>query len=113
MAMKGPLPLLGPDPNAPKDVHLVGRYALGVSWQDNHSSIYPFEFLRHACACSICAGAQAAVAPRPVAEEAPWPTAIKKEGTGLRIQWQDGHETTFGGRELRQICRCAACTGGH
>jgi len=39
------LPLLGPDPNTPRDVHLVGRYALGVEWQDGHSSIFPFDHL--------------------------------------------------------------------
>ena len=49
------LPLLGqPDPNAPKDVHLVGRYAVGVTWGDDHGSIYPFEGLRRACACGSC-----------------------------------------------------------
>ena len=34
MTIKGlRLPILGqPNPNEPKDVHLVGRYALGVTW---------------------------------------------------------------------------------
>lgn len=107
------LPLLGRDPNLPKDVRLVGRYALGVDWQDNHGSIYPFEALRLACACPACAAARAAGAPPPRAAEAIWPAEIKREGGGLRIRWQDGHETSFGGRELRQLCHCALCTGGH
>jgi Gamma-butyrobetaine hydroxylase-like, N-terminal len=47
MAIKINLPILGqPNPNEPKDVHLVGRYAVGVTWADDHSSIYPFERLR-------------------------------------------------------------------
>ena len=48
MTIKGlRLPILGqPNPNEPKDVHLVGRYALGVTWADDHSSIYPFDRLR-------------------------------------------------------------------
>ena len=48
MTIKGlRLPILGqPNPNEPKDVHLVGRYALGVTWGDSHSSIYPFDRLR-------------------------------------------------------------------
>ena len=34
------IPMLGqPDPNTPSDVHLVGRYALGVTWADQHGSI--------------------------------------------------------------------------
>ena len=47
MAIKISLPILGqPNPHEVKDVHLVGRYALGVTWADDHSSIYPFPRLR-------------------------------------------------------------------
>ena len=47
MTIKGILPILGQgNPGEPKDIHLVGRYALGVSWGDGHSSIYPFDRLR-------------------------------------------------------------------
>ncbi len=103
------LPLLGQDPSVPANLHLVGRYALGVDWQDRHGSIYPFEALRQACACASCAGAP----PGSVGDAVPWPVEIKREGAGLRIRWQDGHETRFGGQELRALCRCAACTGAH
>jgi hypothetical protein len=31
------LPILGqPNPSDPKDIHLVGGYALGVTWADVH-----------------------------------------------------------------------------
>ena len=104
---KGPLlSILGRDPNVPRDVRLVGRYAIGVDWQDDHASIYPFEFLRAACPCPGCASRS----PGPLADAQTWPVEIRKAGAGLRIRWQDGHETIFGGRELRQLCRCAACT---
>ena len=106
-APKGPLlPLLGRDPSVPHDVRLVGRYAIGVDWQDGHASIYPFEFLRGACPCPGCGERT----PAPLGESQIWPTEIRKEGTGLRIRWQDGHETTLGGRDLRRLCRCATCT---
>lgn len=106
---KGPLlPLLGADPNAPRDVRLVGRYALGVDWQDNHGSIYPFDFLRASCPCPTCAGALPAGG-----EAGAWPVEIKRDGTGIRIAWQDGHATAFAGHELRRLCRCAACTKAH
>ena len=106
MTRKGLLPLVGPDPSAPRDLHLVGRYALGVDWQDNHHSIYPFELLREACSCPVCAAGPAAVS---AATAEPWPTEITREGTGLRIRWRDGHETRFTGGALRRLCRCAAC----
>ena len=106
---KGLLPILGPDPNTPRDVHLVGRYALGIEWQDGHSSIFPFDVLRQACACPPCrqAGPDA-----PLGAAQSWPVEIQKEGTGLRIRWQDAHLTMFGGRDLRARCQCAACTSG-
>lgn len=107
---KGTLPILGPDPNAPRDVRLVGRYALGIEWQDVHSSIFPFEGLRLACPCPPCRS-QAGTAAAP-GDAQRWPVEIQKDATGLRIRWQDEHLTTFGGRELRALCRCAACTSG-
>jgi DUF971 family protein len=104
-APRGPLlPLLGRDPNGLRDVRLVGRYAIGVDWQDDHGSIYPFEQLRGGCPCGACGDREGALA-----EVQVWPVAITKAGTGLHIRWQDDHETVYGGRELRQLCRCATC----
>jgi DUF971 family protein len=106
------LPLVGRDPGVPKDVRLVGRYALGIDWQDGHGSIYPFEFLRLQCPCAACAQARDAGAP-PAGPEAAWPTEIKRAATELRIRWQDDHETAYAGRDLRGLCRCAVCTKSH
>jgi len=104
---QGPLlPILGRDPNTPKAVRLVGRYALGVDWEDGHGSIYPFEALRQACGCAECQTG-------PTGSTATWPVEIRREAPGLRVRWQDGHETTFAGRALRQLCRCAACAKVH
>jgi DUF971 family protein len=109
-ASKGLLPILGPDPNAPRDIRLIGRYALGVEWQDGHSSIFPFDLLREACPCPPCREATAASVASSEAQG--WPMEIKREGTGVRIRWQDDHVSTFGGRDLRERCRCASCTTG-
>lgn len=101
------LPLLGPDPGGVRALRLVGRYALGVDWEDGHGSIYPFEALREACGCPACEAARSAGrAPAGAA----WPTEVRREAPGLRIRWQDGHETVLEGRALRARCRCALCT---
>jgi hypothetical protein len=84
----------------------VGRYALGVDWEDGHGSIYPFEGLRASCGCQACVASPPAVA-------SSWPAEIKREPPGLRIRWQDGHETVFDGRDLRERCRCAVCAKTH
>ncbi len=102
------LPLLGqPDPNVPKDVHLVGRYAVGVTWSDDHGSIYPFDRLRRACPCGACQDLDQVVAARA------WPQEITRTPAGLRVLWTDAHESLWPYADLRASCQCAACTGGH
>jgi DUF971 family protein len=102
------LPLLGqPDPERPSDVHLVGRYALGVTWGDSHGSIYPFEHLRRACACATCGGLETLTAAMA------WPERIQRGTDGLEVTWSDGHASRYPYPALRQSCRCAGCTGGH
>jgi DUF971 family protein len=105
---KRPLPLLGqPDPASPKDVHLVGRYAVGVTWGDNHGSIFPFDRLRRDCPCEACRALQ------DVTPSMAWPTDITRTGDGLRVTWTDGHQSLYPYGDLRSLCRCAGCTGGH
>lgn len=102
------LPILGqPNPNEPKDVHLVGRYAVGVTWGDDHSSIYPFDRLR------LDDPARREQAEAVLTEAMKWPRDIKRRPEGLRVTWTDGHESLYPYAELRGLCRCAGCTGGH
>ena len=106
--MKGRLPILGqPNPDVPKDVHLVGRYALGITWADEHGSIYPFEHLRRGCDCGACAELTAFEPPMI------WPAEIKRTDGGLAVRWSDTHASLYRYAALRTLCRCAACTGGH
>lgn len=46
---------LQPEQTGMVNLHLVGRYALALVWQDGHDSgIYSFEYLRAACPCDDC-----------------------------------------------------------
>lgn len=102
------LPLLGqPDPYSPKDVHLVGRYAVGVTWGDDHGSIFPFAGLRRLCPCGAC-GELATPPPAAV-----WPQEITRGPEALRVAWADAHESLYPYVELRAGCQCAGCKGGH
>src|SRR6266545_4181476 len=100
MVIKINLPILGqPSPDEPKDVHLVGRYAVGVTWADDHSSIYPFERLR------LDDPTRTDEALESLTELMRWPRDITKRS--------DGHESVYAFPALRALCRCAGCTGGH
>jgi DUF971 family protein len=90
--------LVGADPNRPGALSLVGRYALGVTWQDGHGSIYPYAALRAACPCGACAPAVDA-----------WPTEARREAAALRVVWRDGHGSLIPYGELRRRCACAQC----
>ena len=102
------LPILGqPNPSEPKDVHLVGRYALGVTWADDHSSIYPFDRLR------LDDPERGAGLDVELTQAMTWPRDIKKLTDSLRVTWTDGQQSLYPYALLRALCRCAGCTGGH
>jgi DUF971 family protein len=108
MSVKGFLPIVGqPSPSEVKDLHLVGRYALGVTWGDGHGSIYPFDRLR------LDDPASAEAASEPLTTEMQWPRDIKRMPEGLAVTWLDGHRSLYPYAALRALCRCAGCTGGH
>jgi DUF971 family protein len=108
MTRLGALRIIGqPEPHELRALHLVGRYAIGADWADNHSSIYPFEQLRRECPCGACAALPA------LTDEMTWPGAIKRAPEGLRVEWSDAHTSVFPYAQLRALCRCAGCTGGH
>lgn len=37
------------------------------------------------------------------------PKAIKAKDGNVAIQWNDGQESSYTGRQLRLACKCAAC----
>jgi DUF971 family protein len=102
------LPIVGqPDPAQPKNVHLVGRYAIGVTWADDHGSIYPFDRLR------LDDQTEKTTAEGALTQKMTWPKEITKLPDALRVGWLDGHESVYPYATLRALCRCAGCTGGH
>ena len=102
------LPIVGqPDPAQPKDIHLVGRYAIGVTWGDDHGSIYPFDRLR------LDDPAAEPASETVLTQEMTWPKEIRKLPDALRVGWLDGRESVYPYGTLRALCRCAGCTGGH
>jgi DUF971 family protein len=101
-------------PKPPKysiaSIQPVGRYALGVNWQDRHESIFPFDNLRRACPCADCADAGSAKTE--TAQSARTLESVQRlQDASLMLHWADGHETLLLVEELRDLCGCAACKG--
>jgi DUF971 family protein len=41
----------------------------------------------------------------------PFPSDVLLEGQKVRIRWNDGHESVFANKRLREECPCAVCKG--
>jgi DUF971 family protein len=54
------LPLFKAEKYQIAGLHYVGNYALGVSWLDQHQSIFPWTLLSTECPCAECRAAEAA-----------------------------------------------------
>ncbi len=101
-------------PKPPKyaiaSIQPVGRYALGVTWQDKHDSIFPFASLRRLCPCLDCEKNEAARR-EPEESECKVEGLLRLEDASVMLHWADGHETLLLVEELRDLCACAACKG--
>jgi DUF971 family protein len=93
---------------------------LTVSWNDGHTSIYPFSLLRYACPCAECRGGHEKMISVPDTKVFSMPVAdtpatriSNLEGVGsyaLTIQWEDGHHYgIYNWSYLRALCPCAQC----
>jgi len=105
MAIKVSLPILGqPNPDEPKDVHLVGRYALGVTWADTREHLS----LRAPAPRRSRAPARAGSGADPghgLAKD------IKKQADGLRVTWSDGHQSSTRSGRSAPCAGAPGCTG--
>jgi len=101
-----PMPLAKSKRPVIKTLHEVGRYAIGIVWNDGHDSIFPLENLRRACPCDICKGHVSGTIP----EASQRLRQFSRLGeSGVFIAWVDGHETLYTTDDLRSLCRCAYC----
>lgn len=91
-----------------------------IAWSDEHTSVYPFSLLRHACPCVECRGGHDRMSdlpPREVfyqpVENTPATDLVSVEGVGsygISILWQDGHHFgIYKWHYLRALCPCSVC----
>jgi len=88
-----------------------------VTWNDNHTSVYPFELLRAACPCASCRGGHENMKSEPDADvfskklgDSPSTRISNVVAVGsyaLTIVWEDGHDYgIFNWHYLRALCPC-------
>lgn len=91
-----------------------------VTWNDGHTSIYPFSLLRAACPCAQCRGGHEKMKPEPDAEvfqvqleDSPATHLMSVKATGsyaITIVWEDGHDYgIYNWHYLRELCPCPEC----
>jgi len=93
---------------------------LEVTWEDGHSSLYPFSLVRNACPCAECRGGHDNMGGDPdpevfllPLEDIPATRLVSIElvgGYALTIEWEDGHHYgIYNWRYLRALCPCPVC----
>ncbi len=91
-----------------------------VTWDDGHTSIYPFSLLRAACPCAQCRGGHANMKPEPDAkvfqamlEDSPATRLTNVVATGaygITLVWEDFHDYgIYNWHYLRSLCPCPTC----
>jgi len=82
-----------------------------VTWDDDHQSVFPIDYLRSWCPCASCQGH----APDAKYLGLEGQELVHVDGVGnyaVSLTWQDGHSTgIYSFRLLRQLCPCEACGG--
>ena len=88
--------------------------ALLITWDDNHTGVYPWGYLRGACPCVLCKRDHRGVDIEKIeAVEGVWLIDWMAVGNyAIRLLWSDAHETgIYDFDYLREICRCGECLG--
>jgi DUF971 family protein len=93
-----------------------------VTWNDGHTSVYPFGLLRAACPCASCRGGHENMKSEPdeevfskQMEDSPATRLANVVAVGsyaLTIVWEDGHDYgIYNWYYLRALCPCEVCRG--
>jgi DUF971 family protein len=94
-----------------------------VTWNDNHTSNYPFGLLRAACPCASCRGGHQNMKSEPDAdvfnrqmedsESTRLANVVATGSYALTIVWEDGHDYgIYNWHYLRALCPCDVCRAG-
>ena len=102
---------------SPTRIKLNAPGGILVEWNDGHSAIYPYSYLRRKCPCANCEEF-----PPDIMEESPTSLPILGQRVvraesaspvghyAIQIKWNDGHQAgIYSFDYLREICPCESC----
>ena len=102
-----------PDPTRPRELKKQGQEQFKIRWEDDHTSIYSFRYLRQSCGCAGCRSeltGERILNPESIPEDL---KGLKVELVGnyaLHFTFSDGHVTgIYPFTVLRNLCPCDEC----
>jgi DUF971 family protein len=98
---------------APRDIKQIDEETLGITWTDDHESVYHVKMLRESCPCAHCIdewSGKKKIKPGDIPDTIR-PLNLKAVGLyALQFWWNDGHDTgLYPHALLRKICPCPEC----
>ena len=98
----------------PKNIEKVDDDSLRITWEDDHVSLYTFQFLRQNCPCAVCKdewSGERLLDPETIASDMKSSRAELVGNYALSFSFLDGHGTgIYSFENLRKLCRCAECS---
>ncbi|MBI4376790.1 MAG: DUF971 domain-containing protein [Elusimicrobia bacterium] len=98
----------------PKNIEKVDDDRLKIVWEDDHISLYSFQYLRQNCPCALCQDewtGEKLVDPEQIPANT---TSARAELVGnyaISFSFSDGHGTgIYSFEHLRKLCRCEECS---
>ncbi len=93
---------------------------MSITWDDGHTSLYPFSLLRAACPCAQCRGGHENMGSEPSPDmfevelqETPSTRLVNIVAVGsyaISLVWEDGHDYgIYNWHYLRALCPCPIC----
>jgi DUF971 family protein len=98
----------------PKSIEKIDDDKLKITWEDEHESIFTFQFLRQNCPCASCKdewSGERLVDPQTVPADMKSTRADLVGNYALSFSFSDGHGTgIYSFENLRKMCACKECS---
>ena len=98
----------------PKNIEKIDDDQLRIIWEDEHVSVFSFQFLRLNCPCAVCRDEWSGEILLDPATVPPDTKSTRAEMVGnyaLSFAFSDGHGTgIYSFENLRKMCQCEECS---